>query len=108
MRQGACRPRTRDAVASRYPRVVAHVIAQSLGYATPATAANIVYDTIRGTENWCEWIYSCYDRDPRKAVVQAIRQRHTHEGYMAEYKLALALVRRYNATGEQPELASWF
>ena len=108
MKNGTSRPATRDAVARRYPRVVAHIIAESLGYATPATAALILFDAIRGKENWCEWIYSCYARDPRKAVAHAIEGRHRHTGYMAEFQQALALVRHYNATGRQPEFASWF
>ena len=39
---------------------------------------------------------------------QAIKFRHRHKGYMAEYRLAKKLVDRYLETGEQPLFASWF
>ena len=92
----------------RYPRITAHVIAESLGYATPTVAARIVCDAKYRQENWCEWIYSCYDRNPLKAVQGAIRNRHAHTGYMAEYTLARALVDRAIEDGREPLLASWF
>ena len=76
----------------RYPRICAHIISESLGYATPSKAAIILKDAKEGNENWCEWIYSCYNRNPRPAVQSAIRNRHTHKGYMAEYQLALQIV----------------
>jgi len=99
---------TRTEVLRRYPRVVAHVIAESLGYATPDLAAKIVADAIQGQPNYCEWIASCYGGEPRKAVRDAIVRRHRHQGYMASYRQALELVRQYAATGEQPLFASWF
>lgn len=83
-------------------------MAESLGYATPRRAGQIILDAIEGKENWCEWIYACYGRQPMPAVKDAIRNRHRHEGYMAEYKLAKAIVDRYNQDGREPELASWF
>lgn len=108
MKNGACRPRTREAVARRWPRLTAHLIAASLGYATPSTAAAIILDAIRGHENYSELILACFGADPRKAVVHAIRGRHGHHGFMAEFKLAKALVDRFNATREEPMFASWF
>jgi hypothetical protein len=92
----------------KYPCITAHIIAESLGYATPSCAASILKDAIQGKENYCEWIYSCYERDPKKAVQNAIRNRHHHEGFMAEYKLALALVKRAIETNDEPTFASWF
>ena len=92
----------------RYPRICAHIIAESLGYATPGVAATILKDAKEGRENWCEWIFSCYDRDPRRAVQKAIHGRHTHHGYMASYELALRIVRHQLDTGRGPDLASWF
>ena len=92
----------------RYPRITAHIIAESLGYATPSCAARILKDAREGRENYCEWIYSCYDRNPLRAVKDSIRNRHHHKGYMAEYKLALALVRKAIETGDEPLLGSWF
>jgi hypothetical protein len=95
-------------VMKKYPRITAHVIAESLGYATPSCAAGILRDAIEGRENYCEWIYSCYGKDPKKAVRDAIKRRHYHKGFMAEYKTALALVKRAIETGEEPLFASWF
>ena len=92
----------------RYPRITAHIIAQSLGYATPSCAARILKDAREGRENCCEWIYSCYSKDPLPAVRDSIRNRHHHRGFMAEYKLAYALVRRAIETGDEPLFASWF
>ena len=92
----------------RYPRLCAHIIAESLGYATPLTAATILKDAKEGNQNWCEWIDSCYNRDPNPAVQRAITNRHTHRGYMAEYTLALRIVKHHLETGEGPMLASWF
>ena len=92
----------------RYPRITAHIIAQSLGYATPSCAARILKDAREGRENYCEWIYSCYDKDPLPAVRGSIRNRHHHKGFMAEYKLASKLVDYAIDTGEEPLFASWF
>ncbi len=93
---------------ARYPRICAHVIAESLGYATPLTAAAILRDAKEGKTNYCEWIDSCYRGNPRTAVERAIRYRSRHEGYMASYELALAIVRRQVESGEGPGFASWF
>lgn len=101
-------PQSLENVTRRYSRIVAHMIAESLGYATPSCAANIVLDAIHRRENWCEWIYSCYGKDPRKALAAAIQKRRCHKGYMAEYKLAKRLVDQFNETGRQPDFASWF
>jgi len=92
----------------RYPRITAHIIAESLGYATPSCAARILKDARERKENYCEWIDACYGGDPLPAVKNAIRNRHTHRGFMAEYKLALALVRRSLETGDEPLFGSWF
>jgi len=93
---------------AKYPRITAHIIAESLGYATPSCAAGILRDAIQGKENYCEWIYSCYSADPKRAVQNAIKNRHYHKGFMAEYKLALALVKRAIEKNEEPLFASWF
>jgi hypothetical protein len=92
----------------RYPLITAHIIAESLGYATPTCAARIPKDAREGRENYCEWIDACYNRDPLSAVQDAIRYRHNHSGFMAEFKYAKALVEKSIKDGEEPELASWF
>jgi hypothetical protein len=95
-------------VLANYPRVVAHVIAQSNGYAQPSVAALIVRDAIERRKNYCEWIYSCYDADPLRAVQHAIRNRHRHKSFLDDYVKAKALVDHAIATGEEPHFASWF
>jgi hypothetical protein len=92
----------------RYPRICAHIICESLGYATPSAAATILKDAREQRENWCEWIYSCFNKNPRLAVDAAVRNRHHHSGYMAEYRQAKALVDRANNSGGEPMFASWF
>jgi hypothetical protein len=93
---------------ARYPRLCAHIIAESLGYATPSVASQILRDAKGGRLNYCEWVYSCYRGNPREAVEQAVRHRHHHVGYMASYQQARAIVRRELETGEGPLFASWF
>lgn len=102
------KPETLEEVMRRWPCLTAHVICESLGYATPSRAAHILLDAAHGRENWCEWIYSCYNKNPMKAVKNAILTRHYHKGYMAEFRQAYALVRRAMDTGEEPVFASWF
>lgn len=97
-----------DQYLRRYPRVVSHIICESLGYATPQLAAMILRDAKLGRENWCEWLYSCYSRDPRRAVRDAIRNRHHHRGYMADYRTAWHIVRRAIDDNQHPLFASWF
>lgn len=93
----------------RYPRITAHIICCSLGYATPSVAAQILADAMNGHDNWCEWIDACYQRDPREAVRHAIRSRACHSGYMAEYPRALLLVAaEMEGIDHGCELASWF
>lgn len=92
----------------RYPRITAHIIAESLGYATPSCAARILKDAREERKNYCEWIYSCYTTDPLKAVQNSIRNRHYHKGFMSDYKRAKALVIRAIEKDEEPLLASWF
>jgi hypothetical protein len=106
--KGKAREYTAGQIIKKYPRITAHIICESLGYATPLYAALVLKDAKEGKENWCEWIYSCYNRDPRKAVQDAIKHRHTHEGFMSDYKSALALVKHSIETGDEPLFASWF
>ena len=92
----------------RYPRTCAHIICHSLGYATPTTAARILMHADRQEPDYCEWIDSCYRGDARRAVGDAIRRRHGHRGYMADFDQALSLVQRAIDTGNEPLLGSWF
>lgn len=97
-----------EGILARYPALVAHIIAESLGYACPSVAAGILRDAMQKKENWCEWIYTCYGRNPRKMLESCVRNRHHHKGYMADYKRALALVLRKLHDGSEPSFASWF
>jgi len=92
----------------KYPRITAHIIAESLGYATPSCAARILKDAREDRKNYCEWIYSCYTTEPLKAVQDSIKNRHHHKGFMCDYKLALKLVNRAIETGQEPLFGSWF
>jgi hypothetical protein len=92
----------------RYPRITGHIIAESLGYATPRAAAKIGSDGLYERENYCEYIAACYGGNARACLKRAIQNRHHHKGYMAEYGMAKSLVDQYLKTGEQPILASWF
>ena len=101
-------PTTRREYLQRYPRLCAHIIAESLGYATPQLAASILRDARLRRANYCEWITACYQQQPRRAVEAAIGNRHRHSGPMAEYRLALQIVQRALDTGQEPLFASWF
>jgi len=92
----------------RYPRVTGHIIAESLGYATPTTAARIGLDGLLERPNYCEWVATCYGGDAREVLRRSTKSRHYHKGYMAEYKLANRLVNIALETGEEPIFASWF
>jgi hypothetical protein len=92
----------------RYPLITAHIISESLGYATPTCAARILKDAREGRENYCEWIYSCYNANPLKAVQHSIINRHYHGGFISEFKLAYALVKKSIEEDVEPTLASWF
>jgi hypothetical protein len=97
-----------EAVIRRFPRLVGHIIAHSLGYATPSCAAGIIRDAKTTGENWCEWCYSCYRCDAKALIRHAISCRHGHNGYMGSYIKARAIVEAQVAGGGEPLLASWF
>ena len=102
------RPETADEFMKRYPRITAHIIAESLGYATPTRAAQIGLDGLQRKENWCEYVYTCFNKDARACLQRAIMNRHHHSGFMAEYRLAKMLVDQAVEKGKEPIFASWF
>lgn len=58
---------------------------------------------------WAQAANSCHNGDARKVLNYAIKGRKHHTGYMAEYKLAKAIVDEANRQGRDPTLfASWF
>ncbi len=97
----------KDAV-NRYPTTVAHLICHSLGYCTPALAGWLVLAAARNECHWCEWIATCYQSDPWPAVLDAIKGRHSHHGYMADIEHAHGIVESVRRGGPDPLLASWF
>ena len=99
---------TRDDIMRKFPNVVAHLICESLGYATPTHAAYILQRAIVGDPDYCEWIDACWRNDPTGPVRAAIRGRHHHRGYMAHYPNARALVQHYLDENREPVFASWF
>lgn len=101
---------TWEDVLRRWPRLVAHVICQSLGYFTPITAARCVADYRNGRPNFSEYVACCFRGDPKPVVERAIRGRHLHRGYMSDYAYARALVESVRGGGQWPvdRLASWF
>jgi hypothetical protein len=102
------KPETPDEFMRRYPRITAHIISESLGYAHPRRAARIALDGLHNMENYCEWIHSCYQGNSREALQRSIRNRHFHAGYMSDYGLAKRLVDCCLETGDEPAFASWF
>ncbi len=103
----------------RYPRIVSHMIADSLGYFTPHSAAGAVLAAIEDRPFSCEYYSDCarrygemYDHDNLRRVTkeilsQSIKFRHHHKGAMSSYKSALMLVNDKHRD-ERMLLASWF
>ena len=108
-----CTETTLDEVLSRYPRLAAHLICESLGYFTPHAAANAIKHHALSRPFACEWYVHMagWGRDAlvavnRETVAAAFRHRGRHQGFMADYRRARELVRQALA-GQAPELASW-
>jgi hypothetical protein len=118
--------RNQSDVLQRLPCLVAHLIAESLGYFTPEGAANAVAHYTEGEAFFCEWYYDWASKRLRSgntkcpdlrstikevgelAIQNAFKRRHHHRGSMADFKQALALVRHVRQGGEGPTFASWF
>jgi hypothetical protein len=110
---------TIEQILERYPRITAHLIAESLGYFTPRGAANAILHYLRKQPFPCEWYsligYQTYGRWPNNeeliqigenVLAAAIRERHRHCGFMQWYSAARALVEA-EKQGQGPILASW-
>ena len=118
------KPRSQAEVLQHLPCLVAHLIAQSLGYFTPEAAANAIASYSRGEAFFCEWYFDwahkrcsgtrCAElRDTVREVGQlalqrAVQQRRHHRGPMNEFQQALALVQHVRQGGHGPLYASWF
>lgn len=114
---------TRDMALRRYPRLISHMICESLGYFSPRCAANALAHHINRTPFSCEWYsHICQCRGQglfhddtlvqvgRDVVNAAFKSRHHHTGPMADYEQALALVmaEQTKAGATAGMLASWF
>lgn len=104
-----------EEIVARYPRLVAHLICESLGYFTPRAAAHALLQFKRGRPFFCEWythMAGGFQNDRvlevgRQVLERAIRGRHRHHGYMADYGQARRVVAAELA-GHGPVFASWF
>jgi hypothetical protein len=112
---------TPEEYVAKYPNLTAHLICESLGYFTVTTAGRALLAYKQNEPLACEWyshMSSCRgkgmfdDNELRRinkdVISAATTTRHNHKGYMSDYKYAKALVDKFNDTGYQPGLASWF
>jgi len=99
---------TPEDVLRRWPALTAHMICESLGYATPMHAAVIILNAVNNRPDHCEWISCCHKSNPKIPLNLAIKTRHYHKGYMADFKQALYLVCREILGFPNPVFASWF
>jgi hypothetical protein len=105
---------TNQDVLKKYPRLTAHLIAESLGYFTPEAAAGAILAHKEKRPYRCEW-YShivglsrkSYEEVNADTIRLAFQFRHYHKGFMRDYRSARCLV---DATleGKGPVFASWF
>ena len=110
---------TPEEVMAKYPRIVAHLIAESLGYFTPRSAAIAIIKAKNNEPYFCEWYTDSarrygdmWDKENVRKVTkeilkQAIENRHYHTGSMASYKQAKQIVDEA-IKGNEPTFASWF
>ena len=100
-------PTAKD-ILRRYPRLAAHIICESLGYAEPTLAAFIIRDAKEGKKTYCEWASACFNNDPKAIIRKSFANRHWHTGFMADYGCARKLVDIAGSAGREPIFASWF
>lgn len=110
---------TPEEVMIKYPRIIAHLIAESLGYFTPYSAAIAIIKAKNNEPYYCEWYTDCarkygdmwdqnnVSRVTKEVLSQAIEYRHSHKGYMASYEQAKQIVDEA-IKGNKPTFASWF
>ena len=120
------KPRTAQEQMRRTPRLVAHLMSESLGYFSPTAAALALSYHRAGLPDFCE-MYSAYagdDRehpsfDPdkliavnRKTIALAFMNRRRHQGFMVQphrgsaYGMVLASVESDGRN--EPALGGWF
>lgn len=101
----------------KYPRLVAHLMCESLGYFCPLSAANAIAAYINNETFACEW-YVHMAGGSREALLEvnkrtikrAFENRHRHKGYMADMNYARQLVWREleNEGISHGMFAGWF
>ena len=110
------RPDTIEETLDRYPRLVGHMLCESLGYFSPGAAANAILHYIRGHAFFCEWYYHMAWKDQsrdnildigREVIGRAFSKRHHHQGFMADYATARAIVEDVRSGVEDPIFMSW-
>jgi len=102
-------------IMKKYPRITAHLIAESLGYFTPKAAAFAIKYYKTNVPYYCEWFIHLargYDRERilkagKMVIENAFKLRKYHRGYMADYRLARKIVEQ-SIRGNDPMFASWF
>lgn len=116
---------TRDSMLHRYPRLIAHLICESLGYFTPLSAANAVAFYKAKKPFCCEWFSHMAQFEPgstglfddrcvkivqKRSIEWSFKNRHRHHGYMNEIKAARHIVAAElkSAGSTSSMLASWF
>jgi len=118
------RPMTGREAITRWPRVVAHMICESLGYFTPKSASEALASYKNNDSYACEWYsHICSQRNKgffdeaelkligADVVKWAFLNRERHKGYMAEFQNAMVLVLEELKTKDGlpcSMLASWF
>jgi hypothetical protein len=104
---------TQEEVLRRYPRLIAHMICESLGYFTPRAAANAIIYHKLGQPFYCEYYVHLAQRDgnvieaARRQIDASYRTRRYHKGYMSDYSLAKQIIKQ-SLIGNDPIFASWF
>ena len=105
--------RTAEDAMRRWPILTAHMICESLGYFSPHAAAQALLDHHKGRASFSEWYMSRAGRGVtmldvgRNTIRNAIRGRHHHHGYMADYQRARALVAATLERGAITIFGSW-
>ena len=119
------KPRTAQEQMRRTPRLVAHLMSESLGYFNPTSASLALSYHRAGMPDFCE-MYSAYasdDENPcwdpeklmavnRRTIAGAFRNRHRHQGYMSQPHRGSArdmVEASIESDGRnEPVLAGWF
>jgi hypothetical protein len=106
----------------RYPRLIAHLMCESLGYFCPLSAANAIAAYLNNEPFGCEWYAHMLDCSGKgfshegllevnkRTIQRAIAGRHRHKGPMAEIQYARQLVWREleNEGISHGMFAGWF